>query len=325
MRDSRLRCPFCNGVISDQLATYGGPCTHCMLEIPGEEAPTDPGLAKKQAAIQAERAAQQTAARSRTLALGSFGALVAAVFVAVVFLARDDSGHLYLEFYKATPAERRAREEAEVAAPVDVGAGVKAGKKAVRSSGAAPQPGGSQDDGDIFAGVGDAAPPGGAVNTDLTFRSVATTSGGSANVGAVAVGSGALPTMQVGTVTGATLTAGSVSVSTSGPAVAAVNAPVAASTPAAAKQLIDDGYGSYKRQFGSCVTTSVNADPNFGGTWTLQFTVEKDGTTTNHSVRGARPNQAFEACLLQKMRTWRFRTLAEPYTWRGAQTFGREY
>ena len=36
-------CPFCHAEAEEELLLYGGSCPHCLLEIPGEEAPTDPG------------------------------------------------------------------------------------------------------------------------------------------------------------------------------------------------------------------------------------------------------------------------------------------
>ncbi|MBT3219520.1 MAG: hypothetical protein HN348_10545, partial [Proteobacteria bacterium] len=41
------KCPFCEGEIEETLAQYGGPCPKCFADIPGEEAPTDPGEEKK--------------------------------------------------------------------------------------------------------------------------------------------------------------------------------------------------------------------------------------------------------------------------------------
>lgn len=38
-------CPFCSIEISEDLSLYGGHCTGCLIEIPGEEAVTDPGVA----------------------------------------------------------------------------------------------------------------------------------------------------------------------------------------------------------------------------------------------------------------------------------------
>ncbi len=46
-------CPFCNIEISEELSLYGGYCTSCLIEIPGEEAETDPGVSAD-AAVQKE-------------------------------------------------------------------------------------------------------------------------------------------------------------------------------------------------------------------------------------------------------------------------------
>jgi len=37
-------CPFCQYDISENLSLYGGNCPSCLIEIPGEEAVTDPGI-----------------------------------------------------------------------------------------------------------------------------------------------------------------------------------------------------------------------------------------------------------------------------------------
>ena len=38
-------CPFCQSSISEELALHGGHCPSCLIEIPGEESATDPGVA----------------------------------------------------------------------------------------------------------------------------------------------------------------------------------------------------------------------------------------------------------------------------------------
>ena len=40
-------CPFCRAEVEEDLVLYGGSCPHCFNAIPGEETPTDPGVAKK--------------------------------------------------------------------------------------------------------------------------------------------------------------------------------------------------------------------------------------------------------------------------------------
>ncbi len=37
-------CPFCQSSITEEMALYGGHCPSCLIQIPGEEAPTDPGV-----------------------------------------------------------------------------------------------------------------------------------------------------------------------------------------------------------------------------------------------------------------------------------------
>ncbi|MEC8422680.1 MAG: hypothetical protein VX000_02820, partial [Myxococcota bacterium] len=53
-------CPFCGGDVSEDVLLYGGRCPHCLIQIPGEETPTDPG---EQA--QATQQAAEAAARGR--------------------------------------------------------------------------------------------------------------------------------------------------------------------------------------------------------------------------------------------------------------------
>ena len=49
-------CPFCKESVDSAILEYGGRCPSCLIEIPGEDAPTDPGEAAK-AAQEAEEAA----------------------------------------------------------------------------------------------------------------------------------------------------------------------------------------------------------------------------------------------------------------------------
>lgn len=37
-------CPFCSAEIDEEVMLYGGTCSACLIDIPGEEAPTDPGV-----------------------------------------------------------------------------------------------------------------------------------------------------------------------------------------------------------------------------------------------------------------------------------------
>jgi hypothetical protein len=48
-------CPFCGSSVSEDLVTYGGTCPKCFAEIPGEEAPTDPGIEVREAQDRRDR------------------------------------------------------------------------------------------------------------------------------------------------------------------------------------------------------------------------------------------------------------------------------
>jgi len=41
--DRMYECPFCKASITEAISRYGGHCAQCLIEIPGEEAVTDPG------------------------------------------------------------------------------------------------------------------------------------------------------------------------------------------------------------------------------------------------------------------------------------------
>lgn len=72
-------CPFCKGTVPQDTLRFGANCPHCMLEIPGEEAPTDPGLEMRQRKEQEERARRQReASRTRVVAGLAFGVLLVA-------------------------------------------------------------------------------------------------------------------------------------------------------------------------------------------------------------------------------------------------------
>jgi hypothetical protein len=77
-------CPFCKGDVDDDILTFGGRCPHCLIEIPGEEAPTDPGADARAA----EEAAQAEAEAVKKSSAGRmFGALaVLALICLLVFV-----------------------------------------------------------------------------------------------------------------------------------------------------------------------------------------------------------------------------------------------
>ena len=81
-------CPFCKESVDDAILEYGGRCPSCLIEIPGEDAPTDPGEEAK-AAMQAKEAAAASKSRRPLAAALIVGALAAAVLGYVVLAPGD--------------------------------------------------------------------------------------------------------------------------------------------------------------------------------------------------------------------------------------------
>ncbi len=69
-------CPFCDAEVSEELIRFGGACPTCFNAIPGEEAPTDPGLTTDPGVVQQGESSQK---------IGSN--LVPAVLAAMLFVA----------------------------------------------------------------------------------------------------------------------------------------------------------------------------------------------------------------------------------------------
>ncbi len=74
-------CPFCKATVRADLLRYGGHCPKCMIAIPGEETPTDPGERarvlqelEEQVAKSKHRGAFMAAAAAMGLLLGGAGA-----------------------------------------------------------------------------------------------------------------------------------------------------------------------------------------------------------------------------------------------------------
>ncbi len=82
-------CPFCKEAVEEDILEYGGRCPSCLIEIPGEDAPTDPGEATK-AAQAAEEAAASSSSRAPLLA-GAL-ALVALIGGGAFLMSTPDTG-----------------------------------------------------------------------------------------------------------------------------------------------------------------------------------------------------------------------------------------
>ncbi len=118
------RCPFCQESVERDILVNGGRCPHCLIEIPGEEAATDPG--EDALARQAE---EEEAARRSPGPLIAAAALLVALVGGGAFVMMGDEpaavavGESGAEIYKKVGSEGLRKivlddEPAEVVDPV---------------------------------------------------------------------------------------------------------------------------------------------------------------------------------------------------------------
>ena len=73
-------CPFCQKSISEELTLHGGHCPHCLIEIPGEESVTDPGVVDVESSAKAHNGGSSVGAKVALVASVLVGAGVAVWF-----------------------------------------------------------------------------------------------------------------------------------------------------------------------------------------------------------------------------------------------------
>lgn len=125
-------CPFCRAPVSEELLRVGGRCSSCLIEIPGEEAATNPG----EVAVAQQAAAEAAQRRSPIpFVIGGLVALLVVIGGAVALLGGDEGEVALVEadtevFRKAGRHINLDADEGqeEVAAPTTGASGTKAPK-----------------------------------------------------------------------------------------------------------------------------------------------------------------------------------------------------
>lgn len=259
-----------------------------MLEIPGEEAATDPGLEQRQRQAAEQQAAKQRST-SRARGLGA---------AAVVLLALAGAGGWYQwqaqqeelvyeleDVYMAPRDGMIAHKEVAPSAPAPTtGIGKRPGK---RSPGSVVPAGGGE--GIATAGSSGTGGP------SAVKLSAPTGAGGVAAVGIDNVGPG-----------GSRL--GDVEI-----AVSRVNTTVL-QTDEEIKAMAKEVSSAYYPQVESCVQRRLKADPTFQGGWKVKFTIETDGTVSGFgstALENADPE--LESCMQRTITAWRFQRIARPF------------
>lgn len=282
-------CPYCRGTVSADLARSGGNCPHCMLEIPGEEAPTDPGLeAKKRQEAEAALAHKRATTRNRVI--GALVLLVACGAGGYGWMrhkaAQEELVYELGDVYMA-PAAKVAVAAADPVAPKVDDKGTKAG------SGSAKRP-------DVFATpdlVLKTAPEGGDPSPTGTVKFVPGSSG-QQDLAVTGSGSGGPQAISIG---GADITA------------KRLNTTVL-ETDEEILAMAKEVTAAYQPQIQTCVEQKLKLDEGFKGTWKVAYTIQTDGTVSNISTTAKdKADAELESCMQRAIARWKYQRIAHEF------------
>jgi hypothetical protein len=298
-------CPFCGSSVDEDLVVYGGPCPKCFAEIPGEEAPTDPGAEARAAQEKRDR---RGATLKAAIGMGAMMALVGCAGVAALAVVLWPEPEVaVLDFdsaefdYPAMELVGNVEEVEEEGEPVDVEV-AKVSPKPRPSASPKPRkefdpsaygkvevPGSDGVDAGAALGKED-----GIAQVDGTrgTRGVDGPAGGPAGIDAVGGddraqqgGIGLDIDLNVQRRTGVVL-----------------------SDPDQIRQMIGKLMGQQVRKLSYCYERRLKQKPDLGGRWLIKYTVSKDGTAIDASATGRDVSDAeLESCLVQNIESkWRF-------------------
>jgi hypothetical protein len=285
-------CPFCKAQVGPDLLRYGGHCPKCMIAIPGEETPTDPGERAKvlqeleeQAAKSKNRGAFMAAAATMGILLGGGGAYWYQSREVAVPLAgapvEDDIYIVPLTAHRDLVLKRDEGKQ-QVAAPSTghVGHGTASGKRN----------GASERD------VASASPP--ATGGTIAQPELAPIEG---SLGAFDAPLGGLgPNVRRADLEGLVL---------SDPA--EINVMV--------KRVMSKGQGQLRQ----CYESRLKADEGLKGAWNVQFQIDPTGHATAVTVVGVdAPDSELESCIERNIVEWDFLKINEPLVVQKVYRFG---
>lgn len=281
-------CPFCSAEIDDGLSRFGGNCPHCFNVIPGEEAPTDPGVASAPVAS----AAPEAAGGSKMLLVFGFLAFVA--IGAAIGIGRKESAdseeQAQNELALQAEETRKAEEEKRLAAL----ATEEADAKALADAEAA-----ALEEQEAAEAAARAKAPAVAVSKARAAEDSVTEPVD--NSAELAIASGPIRTSPTRDVASGIL-----------------------ETPAEINRAIRNSLRRYKGQLEQCYNIELNEDESLKGRWEVSFTVEATGKTSNVSVKGITGSHAdLEACMLKNVKRWSFPRISGAIPYVKEYAFGR--
>lgn len=293
-------CPFCKGAIPADTLRFGGNCPHCMLEIPGEEAPTDPGIQARARKEQEDKALLAKKQRKNRI----LGALSLVVLFAIggtgvwAYQTQQQALTYEMDDYYATPLSELQTAPAQPVAVAGDPAGAQTGPEGPGTNGGRPNGRKAPDVAPIGTGTPDgstgARRPSFQTGQDAAAPSVGSasgTGGGDLGVGQIKVGY-----------------VGSDKVLTDNDEIFAM-----------AKSVIN----ASSPQLQGCYNQRLKAVEGLKGAWEVSFTIGKNGTAKNVAVSGVNGSDAeLEACMDRQVSGWKFQKIVKDQPVKKTYRFG---
>lgn len=304
------KCPFCNASVEPQLIVHGGTCPMCFGEIPGEEAPTNPGEEVKRK----QEAADRRGLRLRAMMTLVFGGVVFASVLCVagglvLYPKEDKLAAVNFDDYEGWDnleelAFVEAAPEPEVAAADPKAAGTKpntakANGTKVNTTISGFDPSkidlGTPNLGDIAT-----ADPSGAPTGPRGPRS------------SQAAGTADIPTQDIPSLTPSTSGLSGLSGLTGGGVKRSAVPNITLTDDNEIIQMAARVLSTEMKGLKSCYEQELKTtEDGFSGRWVVSLVIGKDGVPKNVSVTPAetQPRPAMEACMVAKAQRWRFQPI----------------
>lgn len=309
-------CPFCSEPVAEELVLHGGQCPHCFGDIPGEEAPTDPGEHRqKEQEIELKKEARKVErgnALPRILGLSVLLAVAISVVAGVTWASLPPPQLPTLRI-SDDDVVYGTEAVAVVETPTPAPAGI-----------TAPKPGGGIHDPRAMKlpGAGAGTIGGTAGGVDLSGAKVA--------VGPGDVGGGP-KSVDLG-LGGGPISADFGSASASGGDLALdvkLGGPSRREIKGATLNDDDQIVEMAKRVVKTnqpglrpCYERSLKRTPELGGVWNLKFTVTTGGDVRSVTLAPTTASDPeMEGCIVQKVQTWAFQPIKAELPIEKALTF----
>jgi len=297
-------CPFCGSSVDEDLVIYGGPCPKCFAEIPGEEAPTDPGAEARAAQ---ERRDRRGATLRAAIGLGAMMAVVGcAGIVALAVVLWPEPEVAVMDFddssfdYPVIELKGGAPEPEQMDEGTDEGA---APQPRQANDGGRTNGGGSKVDPSAYEGVAyddGAAKAGDALDGDDGVAEVDGPRGTRGTDGPVA---GPQGLDELGDDNSQRGSAFDLDL---GPKVDRRGEVL--SDPDQIRQMIGKLMRQQVGRLTQCYERQLKREPNLGGRWLVRYTVNTEGRAVDASATGRDVSHAeLEECLANIIESkWRF-------------------